>query len=81
MEAIEIQDYHHYKPYKYSERQMDENDKFEKQAIKDQINRDLCKHNVRLIEIPYYKIRINVNVLDNIKLKPQEYIANFGDWS
>ena len=60
MTAIEIQSPHHDKPYRYSDEQSD-NDietKFKKQLEKDAIKVEWCKkHNVRLITIPYSKIR------------------------
>lgn len=60
MVAIEVQGPHHDKPYRYSEKQTDEDikNKFEEQLKKDQLKAEWCKkHNVRLITIPYSKIR------------------------
>lgn len=77
MTAIEIQGWHHYKPYKYSSKQTDEKTKFEEQKIKDQLKREWCiKHNVNLIEIPYYKVRRNSSIkkiIDEIKLVRKKY--------
>lgn len=77
MMAIEIQGYHHYKPYKYSEKEQDEVNKFKLQQIKDQLKRDWCKkHNVLLIEIPYYKVRRESgvkNVFKQINFEKTEY--------
>lgn len=75
MTAIEIQGYHHDKPYKYSKKQTDQNTKFEEQKIKDQIKRDWCKlHDVKLIEIPYSKVRRKSGIKKlNLDLVKKEY--------
>lgn len=79
MTAIEVQGWHHIKPYKYSDSQTEEDvvDKFEQQKIKDSLKREWCqKHNVELIEIQYTKVRRSSGVLsfvNSLKLEKKEY--------
>lgn len=60
MTTIEIQGPHHDIPYRYSDKQSEEdiNKKYKEQVEKDMLKVDWCKkHNVRLIAIPYSKVR------------------------